>query len=267
MNDALIETPTPQTPDGDQRDITHLCLVTGILLLQHGAESALVDSVSTRLGVALGTEVVEVAILGNALSVTTIHDGHVVTLIRRCVDRGINMHFVTETQRAVLAVEAKELDREAFRARIKAIVPWHYPRWLVALAIGLSCACFARLAGADLIACVVTFVASTVAMVTRQILAARHFNPHVTFFVSAFVATSVACQAVTSQLGHTPKLAMASSVLLLVPGFPMINAVSDVVKGYFHTGVARAVMATMLGSATAGGILLAMTVWRVWGWL
>lgn len=262
-----LDTPTAQASSKEQRDIAQLCLATGILLLQHGAESALVDSVATRLGVALGMDGVEVGILGNAVSVTTIRDEHAVTLVRRSLDRGINMHFVTETQRAVLAVEAGQLDRESFRARIHSIPAWRYPRWMVALAIGLSCACFCRLARADLAACLVTFAASTLGMVTRQVLVSRHFNPHVTFFISAFVATSVAGQAVIYQLGTTPKLAMASCVLFLVPGFPMINAVSDAVKGYSHTAVARAVVAIMLGGATAGGVLLAMTVWRVWGWL
>ena len=60
---------------------------------------------------------------------------------------------------------------------------------------------------------------------------------------------------------------MASCVLLLVPGFPMINSVSDMVKGYINTGLSRGMMAVLLGAATSAGIVLAMTVWNVWGWL
>jgi len=264
--------PPPLSPSNaltisDQHDITQLCLTTGLLLLQHGAESALVESVPTRLGQSLGVETTELMILPNSLSVTTVHAGHAVTLVRRSVDRGINMHLVTEAQRAMLAVEAKQVDREGFRQRIQSIVPWRYPRWMVALAIGVSCASFARLAGADLVTCLLTVVASTVAMATRQILVAMHFNPLVNFFITAFVATSIASQGLIYGWGVSPKLAMAACVLLLVPGYPMINAVSDLVKGHYHTGMARAVMTMLLGGATAGGILLAMTVWRVWGWL
>lgn len=264
--------PTPATPppDADQRDVTQLCLSTGLLLLQHGAESALVESVPCRLGQALGMDTTELMILPNSISVTTVYAGHAVTLIRRSVDRGINMHLVTEAQRAMLAVEERCLDREGYRQRLEAItsVPqWRYPRWAVALAIGVSCASFAKLAGADLISCLLTFVASTMAMGARQLFVAMHFNPLVTFFISAFVATSIAGQGLIYGWGGTPKLAMAASVLLLVPGFPMINAVSDMVKGHYQTGLARVVMTLLLGGATAGGILLAMTVWHVWGWL
>ena len=57
--------------------------------------------------------------------------------------------------------------------------------------------------------------------------------------------------------------AMARCALMLVPGFPMINAVADLVKGYTNTGVARAMMACLLGAAVSGGILLAMRAWHI----
>jgi uncharacterized membrane protein YjjP (DUF1212 family) len=245
-----------------QREITRLCVETGLLLMQHGAESALVENLTRRLGLVLGVRSVEVAIMANAITVTTLSENHCITTVRRNEDRGINMHVVTEAQRAVLAVEAGELDRAGFRAKIEAIKPQRYPRWLVALMIGLSCACFARLAGADGPGCALTFVASAVAMVARQVVAARHFNPLVTFFVTAFVATSIAGQGLLHQIGAMPRIAMASCVLLLVPGFPMINSISDMVKGYLNTGLSRGMMATLLGAATSAGIMLAITAWH-----
>ena len=252
----------PSLAEPEQREITRLCIETGLLLLQHGAESALVESVTRRLGWALGIERVEVAIMANAITLTSLSGDHCITTVRRNEERGINMHIVTEAQRAVLAVEAGGLDLAGFRQRLESIKPLRYPRWLVALMIGLSCACFARLAGADLPGCALTFVASTLAMLVRQLLAARHFNPLVTFFAAAFAATSVAGQGMIYPIGEFPKLAMASCVLLLVPGFPMINSIADMVKGYINTGLARGMMAVLLGGATSAGIMLAMTVWH-----
>ena len=260
-----------------QREITRLCIETGSILLQHGAESALVESITRRLGLAFGVRSVEVAIMANAVTVTTLSGNHSITTVRRNEDRGINMHMVTEVQRAMLAVEAGELGRASYQARIEAIKPQRYPRWLVVVVIGLSCASFARLSqmslpvgedrSVDWIGCGLTFAASAMAMLSRQWFAARHFNPLVNFFFSAFVATSIAGQGVIYKLGLHPKIAMASCVLLLVPGFPMINSVSDMVKGYINTGLSRAMMVVLLGSATSSGIILAMTVWNMWGFL
>lgn len=250
-----------------QREVTRLCANTGLLIMQHGAESALVESLVRRLGTALGVENVQVAIMANALTVTTLSARHCITTVRRNEDRGVNMQMVTEVQRAVLKVEAAEMGMEQYRALIEGLKPLRYPRWLTSLAIGLSCACFARLAGAEWLSCGVALVAAGIAMYVRLHLAALHFSPLISFFSAAFTATSVSGLGAIYQIGGSPKVAMAASVLLLVPGFPLINSVSDMVKGYVNTGISRGMVALLLALSSCGGILLAMTVWRVWAWL
>lgn len=93
-----------------QRAVTRLCIQCGLLLLQHGAESALVDELSTRLGLALGMDSVESAISSNAIVLTTIKDGQCLTSTRKNQDRGINMHVVTEVQHIVILAEHRLLD-------------------------------------------------------------------------------------------------------------------------------------------------------------
>ena len=251
----------------DQREVTRICIQGGLLLMQHGAESALVENVMRRLGLALGAESVEVAIMANALTVTTLHQGNSITTVRRNEDRGINMHVITETQRLLLRTESKELDLPGVSRELGAIQAHRYPRWIVILVVGLSCAAFARLAKADLVSCGVTFVASSVAMAVRQQLGHLHFSPLVNFFVTAFVATSIAAQALIYNIGAKPTITMAASCLLLVPGVPLINSLSDMVKGYINTGLSRGTMALLLTLATCGGIVLAMGIWKVWAWL
>ncbi len=257
----------------EQHEVTSLCAQAGLLLLQHGAESALVESVARRLGLALGMDAVEIALMANGLTICTSSAGRTDTLVRRNQDRGINMHMVTEVQRAVLAVEAGGLDRAGVAARLGGLKPLRYNRWLVSFMVGVSCAAFARLIlqgrglPMDLGTGFFTFAASATAMHVRQWLAQLHFNPLVSFAAAAFVAISVAAQGIIHGWVAQPKIAMAASVLLLVPGYPLINAVSDMVKGYINTGISRGVMAVLLLLASCGGIVLAMSVWRTWEWL
>lgn len=250
----------------EQREITCLCVLAGQLLMQHGAESALVEIVSTRLGAALGLNDVQIAITANALSLTTRVNGHCITTVRRTEDHGINMHVVTEVQRTMIMAENGKIDRAETQQRLEAIRPYHYPKTLVAMMIGLSCAGFARLMGADWLSCALVFAASTVAMAVRQFLACHHFNPLVNFFATAFVATSIAAQGVRRGWSQHPEMVLAACVLLLIPGFPLINAVSDMVKGYVNTGVARWTYAMLLIFASSMGVLLGMTIWRIKGW-
>ncbi|MBW8780782.1 MAG: threonine/serine exporter ThrE family protein [Verrucomicrobia bacterium] len=268
-----MSTDTSSWIKADQREITRLCAQTGVMLLQHGAESALVESVARRLGLALGMDSLEVALMANGITVTTICEGRCHTTVRRNIDRGINMHVVTEVQRTMLLAEEKQLDLAGVGRRLGEIQPFRYPRLLVSVMVGLSCAAFARLGllarggEADFGTFLLTFIASGVAMQVRQYLAHLHFNPLVNFAAAAFVATSIAAQGVIHGWVDSPKVAMSACVLLFVPGFPLINAVSDMVKGYINTGISRGVMAVLLLLACCGGIICAMTAWNTWTWL
>ncbi|EIZ3928208.1 threonine/serine exporter ThrE family protein, partial [Escherichia coli] len=245
-----------------------LCIQCGLFLLQHGAESALVDELSSRLGRALGMDSVESSISSNAIVLTTIKDGQCLTSTRKNHDRGINMHVVTEVQHIVILAEHHLLDYKGVEKRFSQIQPLRYPRWLVALMVGLSCACFCKLNKGGWDGAVITFFASTAAMYIRQLLAQRHLHPQINFCLTAFAATTIS--GLLLQLptfSNTPTITMAASVLLLVPGFPLINAVADMFKGHINTGLARWAIASLLTLATCVGVVMALTIWGLRGWV
>ncbi|HAS6349248.1 TPA: threonine/serine exporter [Vibrio vulnificus] len=249
-----------------QRSISRLVAQAGQMLLAHGAESTLVGDIMRRIGVACGVSEVEVALSANALVVTTVMNGHCITTTRSCVDRGINMKAVTEIQRICIMMEKGILDASMAQKKLNAISPERYNRWLVVFMIGLSCASFARLAGGDWAVFAMTFIASGCGMVVRQEIGHRHFNPLLNFAATAFVTTLISAQAVILEIGNLPTVVMASSVLMLVPGFPLINSVADMLKGHINMGIARFVMASLLTLATSLGIVAAMSVTGIWGW-
>ncbi|EHU9472786.1 threonine/serine exporter ThrE family protein [Vibrio vulnificus] len=249
-----------------QRAISRLVAQAGQMLLAHGAESTLVGDIMRRIGIASGVSEVEVALSANALVVTTVMDGHCITTTRSCVDRGINMKVVTEIQRICIMMEKGMLDPMMAQRKLNNISPVRYNRWLVVFMIGISCASFARLAGGDWAVFAMTFLASACGMIVRQEIGHRHFNPLLNFAATAFVTTLISAQAVILEIGNLPTVVMASSVLMLVPGFPLINSVADMLKGHINMGIARFVMASLLTLATSLGIVAAMSVTGIWGW-
>lgn len=254
-------------PQRQQREITRLCIQCALLLLQHGAESMVVEQLSTRLGLALGMDSVESSISANAVVLTTLSHGECLTTTRKNVDRGINMQMVTEVQHIVILAEHRLADAHDVARRLQKIRPLRYPRWLVVLMVALSCGCFSMLNGGDQKAFAVTFIASGLAMSVRQMLTARHMNPLINFCLTAFVATSVSGLLLRLPMfSQTSTVAMAASVLLLVPGFPLINAVADMFKGHINTGLARWAMASLLTLATCLGVVMAMSLWDLRGW-
>ncbi len=256
-----------QATDADkQREITRLCIQTALLLLQHGVESTVVVQMASRLGVALGVDSVECALTPNAVILSTLSNNHCITTTRKNTDKGINMQVVTEVQRIVIAAEHHIYDLRHVREKLDRIKPLKYNRYLVVVMVGLSCACFSHLAGGDWTIFGITFIASALAMYIRQIISARHFNPLIVFAVTAFVASLVAGSALKYELGNDPQIALASSVLLLVPGFPLVNSLADILKGHINMGIARWVIATVLTFGSCIGIVFALSLLNITGW-
>ena len=104
-------------------------------------------------------------------------------------------------------------------------------------------------------------------MLIRQWLTQLHHNLVTVFFITAFVATFIGSFASAFSWGNEPELVMITSVLQLVPGFPLINAVSDMVKGHVTIGMARWMTATLLTLAATLGIVLAVQLAQLGGWL
>ena len=249
-----------------QRAVTRACVQVALLLLQHGAESTVVVQMAQRLGVALGVESVECALTANAIVLTTLSDEHCITTTRKNSDKGINMQMVTDVQRIVIAVEHKLYDLEMAQQKLNRLKPLKYPPMLVVGMIGLSCASFAHLSGGDWVICVITFFASAVGMFVRQALSKRHYNPLIVFAMTSFVASLISGLSLKYQWGNDPQVALASSVLLLVPGFPLINSLANILKGYINMGIGRWTVATILTFGACLGIVFALSMMNISSW-
>jgi uncharacterized membrane protein YjjP (DUF1212 family) len=250
----------------EQQEISRLVSLSGQLLLQHGAESKLVHDLCQRLGFALGLERLELALSASAIVCTTVTPDNSVTTTTNCLEKVINMKVVMTVHSLIIAVERNVLNQKNFAKRLSKISPERYNRWLVALMVALSCACFSHFSGGLITEFIVTFFASFFGMVTRQTLALYRFNPYLNSGASAFIATLVSSSSFIYHLGDNPSVVMASSVLFVVPGFPMINALSDMLKGFTNIGVARWVDGCLQTFFVCMGIIAAMSLTGAWGW-
>lgn len=249
------------------RDVIDLSLWTGQLLLQYGADTERIEETVHRLGTALGADWLDILISPNAIVATTISGDEFRTKIRRVVSIGVNMAILADINELSRRVEMGELDRFGVRAELTRIgkIRSLYNRWTVVLLVGLACAGLCRLLGGDWAAFAATLIASSVATFFRQEMAHRYFNPLMVVTVTAFVAGTVASVLVRSGLTSTPLPLLSASVLMLVPGVPLINGMQDMIKGHLVTGFARGFMGALISMAIALGLLLAMLLIGVEG--
>lgn len=253
----------------EQQHITRLCVHCGLLLMQYGAESTVVVELTKRLGVALGMASVECALSFNAITLTTLYNGRCITTARNTVHQGINVRILVQIGHIVMSAEHSPKDEttlDELQNRLMTLDKSAYPIYTVAVFVGLSCASFAYLHSSNWRIAMITFVSAMIAMSIRLLLASWHYNVFIAVIVTAFIATLIGATAYFLELGEHADIAVASSVLLLIPSFPIINALSDILKGYINMGVGRFVWASMLSLSACVGIVMALMLLGITHW-
>ena len=265
MPETILE--KPSLPYEELADVIDLSLLTGQLLLQHGADTARIESTVHHIGTGLGCTWLDILVSPNALIITTTSGDQFRTKIRRVTRLGVNMAMIVTINDLSRRVYAGELDRFTLRKELEAAIDAkpEYNRWIVVAMVGLACGAFSQLFGGDWAVFVMTVIASGMAMFVRQELAHRFFNIYIMVTATAFVATLVAGFALMLNISENPTIVLSASVLLLVPGVPLINAAEDMIQGHALIGIIRGVIGALISVSIALGIIIAMTLLRIDG--
>lgn len=250
-------------PRAEMREIVEISLWAGQLHLQHGADTERAERTIHHLGTGLGCDWLDVFISPNAIVVTTLSNEEFRTRVRRLVRfGGVDMNIVSEVNDLAYQVEDHTADRTRIREELQEIDsrPKLYNRWLVVLLVGLACAAFSRLFGGGWPTFFLTWLAAALAMITRQELLRRYFNLYIVVTATAFVATFVASTGIILGLVQNEQVPLAASVLLLVPGVPLINAAKDMLQGHIVTGLVRGINGAIITLSIALGIGIAISI-------
>lgn len=136
----------------------------------------------------------------------------------------------------------------------------HYPYGLIALAVGLSCGLLTLLAGGGLVDMAFALVAASLGSLTRYFILRKHFNILLAVVAAACVSSFVAGFDTMLAIGRLPEIALATSVLYLIPGVPLINSVIDLLEGYHAASMARALYSASVLLCIAIGMTVTITL-------
>ena len=240
------------------RDVARLLIDIGVLLLSAGAHTARTVRNLQRFAASFGyTPDIFISFAGITL---TLHDSeHSITLFGKVKNHGVHLAMVSAVSKLSWRAEREQLSLADIREELTKIQAYpHYPRWFILLMIGLGCGALARNAGAEIPVVVVTMLASCVALRARMQLTEWRINPFLVVLVSAAIATLIGGVAGAMQLGTTSGIAIAASVLFLIPGVPLINGVIDMITGHMNVGIGRTAMGIAISFSLSCGMLLGL---------
>ena len=133
-------------------------------------------------------------------------------------------------------------------------------KWLVLILVAFANASFCRLFQGDFISMGIVFLATLAGFFVRTELMGRHWNHLAIFIISSFIASMIGSTGYLMHWGDTPDMALGTSVLYLIPGVPLINAIMDIIDGHVLAGTSRFINACLLIICIAIGLSMTLLI-------
>ena len=232
----------------------------GKLLLQHGAETELVESSIKNAANKLGYEDLAILIFPNAIMLSLPTSQKIYnTQLYKAERQDVNFRALDKVVGLIETIDANTNGAELLKElKDEENLSPMYPYYLRNLMAGLGCGAFSLLFGGDLLIFLATFFASSVGFYLNSFLLKRFFNPFIAIILVSFSTTiSSGILTLGNEMAH---IAIASSILFLVPSVAFINSVNDLTKRHYMTGLVRGVRGVIISFAIAIGISLALYI-------
>ncbi|EEH63526.1 hypothetical protein HMPREF0044_1127 [Gleimia coleocanis DSM 15436] len=250
---------------------TNLVIKLGTLLMAAGAGAYRVKTAMARLAAAVGIEKVQSQVGLTELALTAHTSGTFRTEIVEQRIVGVNADridalrvFLRDLQPGMIV---EDLDRKLDEIAAK---PHLYSRLQLALASGFGCAGFAFLNKGGVVECSVVLFAAFIGQYLRSILLGKRFNHVATWLACAVLSTSFYIAVVsvllqTTIIDSSHQSGVISTILYLVPGFPLVTSILDLVRLDMLAGIARGfyVMTLMVSAGVATWAVVSVTNWSV----
>jgi uncharacterized membrane protein YjjP (DUF1212 family) len=198
------------------------------------------------------------------ISLTDKNTGQRTTQVRRLPHNVVNFDVISALSRAGLKAEKEKWDFEKIKQEIVRIQKLkRYPRIVTLTTVSLAGAGFCNIFNGDYISLAVVFVATFLGLFVKQTIDRLGFNPYLCAFTGALVSGILAGMILHFIPEVDPNIAIATSVLFIVPGVPLINAFTDMLDGYIITGFVRFIHALLFVAAIAFALFIVMYIFKI----
>ena len=247
----------------DASDFADLSLDIATTLLASGAHCGRISNNLNRMAKRWHFDVqLQLSFIGVVMNVTSQTDPlQTITRYRTTPPHFVHLRLLTEFSRLTWKAADGDLSFQEVKeetARIKNIN--HYSYLSIAVAVGISCACLCLLLGGSLVDGIITCVAACVGSIVRNFISQHKFNPLMSFVIASFVTTMISGANMILGWGTAPEAALATSVLYLVPGVPLINSLIDLIEGHLSSAWNRALFGASILLCIAVGMILSISL-------
>ena len=251
-------------PDTDPAltDVLDCLLRFGAAMMRAGDTAFRVREWTGAIARAMGVETLSVRLALGGITASARRGSEHATLTREIAPPGIDAWRLGALENLARDVRPGLMpaDLAAKLAAIEAQPPL-YSLWQTAAAVGAASGAFSYLNGGGALEVFAAVAGGGIGQLLRSLLLRRRLNQYAVTALCAVIASGVYCAiaaaAMRAGFGTLPDAAgFISSVLFLVPGFPFVAALLDLLQHQGLASITRLAYGTMLLLAAAFGLTI-----------
>lgn len=248
------------TPERTQH-ITQTCLLAGKIILQNGGETYRVEDTMVRIAAAYGYEQSHSFVTPTGLIFAIDGTSHATRLIR-ISERNTNLSKVAQVNDISRRISGGHLEPEEAHVLLMGVDKdrKEYPVGLKTLAAAVASGCFLIMFGGswpDFLPVVATGgLGFLFFLFIHRIVPIKFFAE----FLTALLIGTLAVGFVQTGIGHDLDKIIIGSVMPLVPGLHITNAVRDLMAGHLVSGLSKGAEAFLTAFAVGSGIAAILSI-------
>jgi len=249
-----------------KKNCLELALYAGEIMLKNGAETYRVEDTIIRICKVYGIHSVEpfVTPTGIFVSVNEIgnDESESVSFIKRIRSRTIDLNKISQVNDFSRKLAYEKLSLSEGLEVLKNIdcIP-KYNKYLKLLCAGTASAFFGLLLGSVITDALVSFCISMIVYTTVSFVEGLNSNQFIQNAIGGATASFLAICSIILNLGVNIDKIIISSIMILLPGVAITNAVRDSISGDLISGLARAAEAFIIAISIAAGVGIVMNTW------
>jgi len=249
----------------DKKKTLVLALYAAEIMLKNGGETYRVEDTIIRICKAANISYVEAFVTPTGIFISVDEgkkDEYVFSFIKRIKNRTIDLDKVSQvndfsrrfTTTDLTIEEGMEILRKIDRAP-------KYNKYLRLLGAGVSSAFFALMLQSTIYDFISSFLIGMCVYLSVAFVENLQSNLFIQNLIGGSVASLLAILAVYMHLGTNIDKIVISSIMFLLPGVAITNAVRDSISGDLLSGLARAAEAFIIAISVAVGAGLVIKIW------
>ncbi len=247
----------------DAKKLLLLAALTGKTMLKNGAETYRVEDTIERICKSRKQiKYADAFVTPTGIFVSLEYAGEMMTYLVRIKSIRIDLNKIDLVNEFSREFVSSHMSVDEGLKKLKQINQVEgYSKTKKNLAGALACSFFALLFGGSFLDFIATYLVSLIVLLTVNKIDMYKMTFFINNIIGASVASILSILTVNIGIGHSMDIIIIGSIMSLVPGVPITNALRDTISGDFISGLSRGMEAIFSALAIAFGVGIVLNVY------